>query len=377
MQELKEEFEKSGGKFEEIKLGDLFEVKSNPQLNKRSFTFCKDGEYPYFTRTVANNGILGYVKYLDEAHKIKGNSLAVGMLGMKFFYMKRDFYAGQFTKTIFPKFSHFNERIALYFIALLNKCSKLFLSVLVRDFENIFSKTAVCLPVTRERKLAFSYMEQYISEVEAEIVRELEAYLAASGLSDCELTKEEGSALEKSLSFEEFRIGELFEVKSTNGKINAHNVAFDGHTPYVVRQAGNNGIRGYIDADPSLKNEKNTISFGQDTATIFYQPDDYFTGDKIKVLKLNVSGATLNEEIACFIIAAMKKAFQGFSWGVSSFDEKIIKGTKISLPVIKEDIDFAYMQAYISAIKKLVIADVVKWKERELAAMREAVDATE
>ena len=35
--------------------------------------------------------------------------------------------------------------------------------------------------------------------------------------------------------------------------------------------------------------------------------------------------------------------------------------------------DFAYMQAYISAIKKLVIADVAKWKERELAAMREAV----
>ena len=48
----------------------MFEIKGNPQLNKDSFTFSENGKYPYFTRTVFNNGIAGYVDYLNEENKI-------------------------------------------------------------------------------------------------------------------------------------------------------------------------------------------------------------------------------------------------------------------------------------------------------------------
>lgn len=68
--------------FKEFLIKDLFEVISNPQLDKSEFTFSKKSEYPYFTRTENNNGILGYVDYLDDEHLIKGNSLAVGMISM-------------------------------------------------------------------------------------------------------------------------------------------------------------------------------------------------------------------------------------------------------------------------------------------------------
>ena len=92
----------------------LFSVKSNPQLNKDSFSFGENAPYPYFTRTCLNNGIAGYVEYLDEEHKIKGESIAVGMLEMQFFYMQKDFYAGQFTKTLYPKFNGLNATIAQF-----------------------------------------------------------------------------------------------------------------------------------------------------------------------------------------------------------------------------------------------------------------------
>lgn len=121
LQKLEDDFKKNGGKWDEIAAKELFEIKGNPQLNKDSFVFTEKELYPYFTRTVLNNGVSGYVEYLDDEHKIKGNSIAVGMLGMQFFYMERDFYAGQFTKTVFPKFSYFNKKVALYFISLLNK----------------------------------------------------------------------------------------------------------------------------------------------------------------------------------------------------------------------------------------------------------------
>ena len=145
----------------EYKIGELFFVKGNPQLNKDSFEFKNNGKYPYFTRTVLNNGIAGYVEYLDEEHKIKGNSIAVGMLGMQFFYMATDFYAGQFTKTVYPKFEQFNENIALYFITLFNKKSEKFKSVLVRDFEKTFLNETIELPLNGN-DIDFEYMEKYI-----------------------------------------------------------------------------------------------------------------------------------------------------------------------------------------------------------------------
>ncbi|HEP1782674.1 TPA: restriction endonuclease subunit S, partial [Streptococcus suis] len=196
LQKLEDDFKKNGGKWDEIAAKELFEIKGNPQLNKDSFVFTEKELYPYFTRTVLNNGVSGYVEYLDDEHKIKGNSIAVGMLGMQFFYMERDFYAGQFTKTVFPKFSYFNKKVALYFISLLNKNQKVFQSVLVRDFEKTFNETKLRLPFLNG-KIYFSYMEKYIEELEAERIEELEAYLIASGLKDYTLKENDLKTLDR------------------------------------------------------------------------------------------------------------------------------------------------------------------------------------
>ena len=188
LEKLEKEFLASGGEWKEVIAGKLFSIKGNPQLNKDSFVFTEDEKYPYFTRTVLNNGISGYVEYLDEEHKIKGNSIAVGMLGMQFFYMEKDFYAGQFTKTIFPKFDYFNKKVALYFLSLLNKNQKIFQSVLVRDFEKVFNEVKLKLPFL-DGEINFSYMEKFIEE--------LEAYLVATGLKDYHLTKYDEEVLDK------------------------------------------------------------------------------------------------------------------------------------------------------------------------------------
>ena len=85
----------------------------------------------------------------------------------------------------------------------------------------------------------------------------------------------------------EFRIGDLFDIQTSKKRFDANKVTIleSEKYPYVVRTAMNNGIRGYIDEDEQFLNEGNTISFGQDTATMFYQEKPYFTGDKIKVVK--------------------------------------------------------------------------------------------
>lgn len=163
-------------KLEEFKIGNLFSVKSNPQLNKDSFKFSENAPYPYFTRTCLNNGIAGYVEYLDEEHKMQGNAIAVGMLGMQFFYMQKDFYAGQFTKTIYPKFEKLDSKIALFFIAWLNKNSENFKAVLVRDFEKVFNDTSIFLPVDKNGAIAFDFIESFIKAIQKEVIKNVVLY---------------------------------------------------------------------------------------------------------------------------------------------------------------------------------------------------------
>ena len=154
-------------------LDELFEVRSNPQLDKRFFEFKEDGEYPYFTRTVLNNGIAWYVKYLDDEHLTKGNCLAVGMLWMQFFYMKQDFYSWQFTKSLFPKFKGFNSTLAHFFISFLNKKSKDFQSVLIRDFVKEFNNTEIILPVDSDNQINYPLIETYIKATQKLVIKDL------------------------------------------------------------------------------------------------------------------------------------------------------------------------------------------------------------
>lgn len=135
----------------------------------------------------------------------------------------------------------------------------------------------------------------------------------------------------------------MFIVKSPKKKFNAINISFGGHYPYVARGASNNGIRGYVDLDPQFLNEANTLSFGQDTATVFYQKDPYFTGDKIKIMSLR--DGKLDDLTSCYLVTAIRKAFQSFSWGVTSFNEDVIKSTKLILPCnIYGNPDYEFMR---------------------------------
>ena len=154
----------------EFKIGELFDVINNPQLDKENFVFSDNALYPYFTRTENNNGVFGYVEYLDDEHKIKGNSLAVGMISMKFHYMSHDFYAGQFTKTLIPKFKSFNETLALFFVSILNKYSSYYQGYLVREFVPRVKNTVCNLPVGKDGQPNWDYMEHYIRVMEKLVI---------------------------------------------------------------------------------------------------------------------------------------------------------------------------------------------------------------
>ncbi|WP_105281826.1 restriction endonuclease subunit S [Escherichia sp. MOD1-EC6158] len=156
--------------------------------------------------------------------------------------------------------------------------------------------------------------------------------------------------------WEEYTIGRLFSIQTPKKKFNANKLTFNGNYPYVARGSNNNGIKGYIDEDKTYLNPGNTISFGQDTATMFYQESAYFTGDKIKVFSLR--HGELNSRIAVFLISAMKKSFSTFSWGSSSFNENVLNKVKINIPTFNNVPAYNYMVKYIEELEAAHIEEL-------------------
>lgn len=378
--ELKKEFEQNGGEWKEFKIGELFSVSSNPQLNKESFHFSTNGQYPYFTRTVFNNGILGYVDYLDDEHKISGNSIAVGMLGMQFFYMPSDFYAGQFTKTVFPKFKEFNEKLAIYFIAFFNKLQKILQGVLVRDFEKIFCESKMLLPATRDGTPDFSYMERYIGELEQARVSELAAYLRAAGLENYDLTAAEQNALDDfkngKIRFKEFKIGELFDIHPTKAYklTNADLLNTKGKTPVVSNTGLNNGIIGFSALPPT--EQGNIITYSDTTTSdgIFYQPAYFIGYPHIQGLYPHQENKWFEKSLLYFVSLFRKSAAGRFDYA-NKFNRKTAAELTVTLPATPDGTpDFAFMESFVTAQQKLAIRDVVLWKDKILSKTLEVIN---
>ncbi len=129
-----------------------------------------------------------------------------------------------------------------------------------------------------------------------------------------------------------------------------------GH-PYIVRQSTDNGKKGNIVEAEEWLNPGNTISFGQDTATMFYQEEPYFTGDKIKILQPKYQ--QFGKANAQFFLACMRKTFQTFAWGSSRFNIETLSIQNVRLP-IKEDgsIDFAFMETFIAELEAERLAEL-------------------
>ena len=305
---------------------------------------------------------MGYVDYLDEEHKIKGGCLAVGMIAMKFFYMEKDFYAGQFTKRAVPKFFRLTPRIANYFISLLNKHQKTFQNSLVRYFEDEFCNKKIHLPI-KNGEVDFAFIERFIAELEAERIAELEAYLRATGLSDYALTIEEQAALAEfdNLSFEAFKVVDVFDVKNS-GNILSRDIKPDsGKVPYLCASAENNGVSSYISYDERYLDVGDCVFIGGKTFVVSYQEKDFYSNDShnlILYLKDKEQKSKLNQ---LFLATCIDKGLgHKYSWG-DSISNKKIQNDKLMLPVQNKQPTYAYMETFVRAVQKLVIKDVVDY----------------
>ena len=358
-------------------MGELFEIQNTLSFNKDKLVDGND--FDYVTRTSQNQGILQETGFVNEENINPAGTWSLGLLQMDFFYREKPWYAGQFVRKIVPKIE-LNKSSILFFTVIFNKQKQNLLSGLVRDVDKAFLTAKIHLP-TQNGQIDFAFMEQFIAELEAERIAELEAYLSATGLQDYTLTKEEEEALQgfEGVEFEEFRIEDVLDwqpqkeidplkldnLKDVNQKL----------YPFYGQATINNGIISYnqlVDEVLNNKEGKSTIlihSNNQNTVyleTPFYLKDGHGATSVLQSKKLN----KLN---ALYFMSSIKKVILS-KYSYNAKATKIeLKNTLISLPSLQGKPLYDYMEVFIRAVQKLVIKDVVQYAERKVAATRAVV----
>ncbi len=374
-------------KWGEFRLGDLFEA-SNGDFDIQKRHINHKGEF-VITAGLSNNGVLGQSDI--KAKVFESHTITIDMFGCAFyrsFSYKMVTHARVFS--LKPKFE-INHKIGLFLSTLFFDYPKKF------GYENMCSwakikNDKVILPLKPTANtqtledIDFDFMEKFIAELEQCRLAELQAYLKATGLENTTLSNAEENALNVfnnsgntpcGLTWQSFRLGDLFEVlpykkRFDANKVNIYASKTKDTYPYVVRTSLNNGIRGYLKENTNFLNAGNTISFGQDTATMFYQEKPYFTGDKIKILRCK--NPNFNKINALFFITSLTKAFRNFSWGSASFSVSIIENQNISLPTNPHGkIDFHFMRTLINALMKQTIQGVAQYCDAKIQAAKEVI----
>lgn len=351
----------------------MFEIQKTSSFNKNRLTpIVGSKRYAYVTRTSLNNGILQYSGFVNDNNINSANTFSLGLLQMNFFFQRTPWYAGQFVRKIVPKFP-INNLLANYFGTILNKQSSKLLSVLVREIDGVFNDIEVALPTNTNGEIAFDYMEAYIKELEIERIKELEAYLIATGLDDYVLTDDEEKVLadfrNNNIEFRDFAYKDLFD-HIVQGRRLKKDDQIAGNLPFVMSGTTNSGIVGNIGNDTRIfpKNSLTIDIFG----SVFYRNYRYGMGDD--------TGAYWNEknELSKFTMLYIGTTIGKSLAGKHDYGHKLRSSRTLNFTIklpVKSDKqpDYEFINHYICSIEKLVIKGVVEWKNKQIQEIKKVV----
>ena len=346
---------------------ELFES-SNGDFDIQKTHINDLGDY-VITAGLSNNGILG--KTDIKAKIFNANTITIDMFGNAFYRQFR-----------YKMVTHARV-FSLKSILSITQKQGIFLSSAMHflkynfGYENMCSwakikQEKISLPIKKDREIDFAFMEDFISQLEACRLSQLEAYLLVTGLKNYTLTPAEEQALTDfqngNIKWGEYRFANVFSNIQQGRRLKKDD-QIEGDIPFIMAGITNTGVVNYI-SNSIVIFPKNSITidiFGN----AFYRSYDFGAGDDTGVYWN--SEKELSKEIMLFLTKASEKALEGkFSYGKKLRSSQSLN-FKMKLPTINNAPDYPMMETLISAVQKLVIKDVVEYADRKIEATREII----
>ncbi|WP_423776172.1 restriction endonuclease subunit S [Actinobacillus minor] len=361
----------------------MFEVKTSKKRFDANKVRIGDIGHPYVVRTATNNGIKGYLNE-DEMYLNEGNTISFGQDTATMFYQEKPYFTGDKIKILKPRLTSFNKKNAQFFIPIMTRAFSSFSWGSSSFSEKIIKSQKLSLPIKpnvnldKLARIDFDFMENFISQLEAFRLSQLEAYLLVTGLKDYTLTAAEQQALADfengKVVWGEYKVVDLFDVKNTKNILSRDVVANSGHTPYLSASRENNAVSSYISYNEDLLDKGDCIFIGGKTFVVTYQGQDFYSNDSHNLtlyLKDEPSKTKLNQ---LFMVSCIYKSLgKRYSWG-DSISNKKIQTDWVTLPTSNQQPDYSFMEILISAVQKLVIKDVVRYADSKIAATKQVIN---
>ncbi|MFP6126429.1 restriction endonuclease subunit S [Helicobacter pylori] len=374
-------------KWGEFSYETIYELQKTTKLLSKK-DCVENGKIPLFTSDSKNNGVVGYVN-CKPSYKLKNNQCMVvfGDHTRTFNIAKNDFCIADNVKVLKP-IKDFSIRVLLFINTMWGK------KIIDKGYARHWSLAKIAkiqLPLKPTAKtqtledIDFDFMEKFIAELEQCRLAELDAYLKATGLENTTLSNDEENALNVfnnsiggntpcGLTWQSFKIVDIFEVKNTRNILARDVVKDSGTTPYLCASKENNAVNSYINYNADFLDKGNCIFIGGKTFVVTYQQKDFYSNDSHNLalyLKDTHSKTKLNQ---LFIITCIYKALNNkYSWGDSISNTKI-QNDSILLPTNPHGkIDFGFMHTLINALMKQTIQGVAQYCGAKIQATKEIV----
>lgn len=363
--------------FKEYKISELFDWQNgNTDLKKGHIN---GRGYPVVSSGVENAGIIGCTDV--KARILPAHTITVDMFGNVYY---RDFEYKEVTHarvfTIIPKSFELDNETGLYFVSSLKCLSQIYSYNNMCSYAKI-SNMAISLPVIENsnpdhkyttKDVDWQYMRDRIKELEMNCITKLNVYLQATGLNDCDLTEEDKTVLSMKVNFKNFFIRDLFIKVEAKCKKSDFDKKKDTSTepndeftvPLINAKLGDNGIMFYGRSD-DWNTQSMCVGVVQNgavaTGKVYAQPQStavLWDAYLIKPIQKNSS-----EEVLLYFARCIEKLTkERFSYEKKATWDRI-KNCEIAVPTTPTgEPDFEYMRKYIRAIEKMIIADVVRYK---------------
>ena len=191
---------------------------------------------------------------------------------------------------------------------------------------------------------------------------QVSSILKSSGLDESQLTEEEKAVLKEEKEKKEFKIEDLWVVDDfVTGKDKKWNTQYKfpvkNSVPVISGQTTNNGVKYYTTDsytdDEVFEDCLTMTTVGEYSGTCFYHSGKFLLANNIMVLKT----PKYSRNVMLYFATVLNKLdYGGYAKNVS---KSSLKTKTITLPVKNGEIDFDYMEKYISAIMKTKIKNVV------------------
>ena len=381
--------------FREFKVGELFDVVGNKQVKSQKHIVERADGIPFVVQSTKNNMVKCHVDrqaLLDGGETVyEGNAIVLGVVSPVASYQEHEFGASQ---SISLRADFLNPTRGLYLVTVIRKVIESKYSYTNLPGIQKYKEDVIQLPVKpgtdevnyTEDDIDWRYMESYIQELEESYIQELEesyiqeldAYLKETGLDDYTLTDDEREVLEREPVFKEFEVGGLLDGVSGDTDIKKVHLDGDGY-PVITAGVDNLGVAGYSSVTAKIL-PANTLTVDM-FGNCYFRPFEYKMVTHARVFSLCLKDGQLTPETGLFVCTMLKWLSTKYNYSnMCSYNK--IKNETIQLPVkpgtdevnyTEDDIDWDDIEAYVRAMEKQVIADVVDYKNEMISTTKALV----